>query len=203
MTVDDLRNAVLRFGLKRKSEGAILISRTGQLHDWLLDLRPVLLQREMLAGIAAAFWEHYREHGRFQLAGMETTGIPLLAALLICAPEERGQVNGFIVRKKRKTTGRGSAIEGVVTEEPIVLVDDIISSAATAEKARMTIEMQGRKWPGVTRMESKSLHCSRLPTSLFGSRRSRGGIHNVIAVYGIRPSPAAIRISSFPSRLPC
>ena len=145
MTLDNIREAVLRLGLQRKSAGAVLISPTGQLQNWLLDLRQVFLQRDVLLQIAAAFWERHQARGSFQLGGMETAAIPLLAALLICAPQERGQVNGFIVRKERKTKGRGNAIEGVITDDPVILVDDVINSGNSAEKARMTIEMYGYK----------------------------------------------------------
>ena len=76
---------------------------------------------------------------------LESAGIPLLTALLLLAPEERGKANGFVIRKDRKTTGMGNLIEGEVGEEPIVLIDDILNSGASAEKARAVIEATGRK----------------------------------------------------------
>ena len=145
MATDNIRDAILDLGLRRKSEGAVLITSNGGSQDWLLDLRPVFLRRELLEQLAREFWERYREHARFQLGGVETAAIPLLTALLMCAPKERGHVNGFIIRKARKTTGLGNAIEGIVTDEPIVLVDDIVNSGASAEQARMTLEMSGHR----------------------------------------------------------
>jgi outer membrane protein assembly factor BamB len=63
---------------------------------------------------------------------------------MLLAPSERGKVNGFIIRKERKTTGLGNAIEGMVTDEPIILVDDIFNSGASADKARAVVESVGR-----------------------------------------------------------
>jgi outer membrane protein assembly factor BamB len=51
-------------------------------------------------------------------------------------------VNGFIVRKERKTYGAGNLIEGAVTDAPIVIVDDIINSASSLEKVRVVLEQQ-------------------------------------------------------------
>jgi outer membrane protein assembly factor BamB/orotate phosphoribosyltransferase len=145
MRTDDLRDTILRSGVKRNREGALLISRKGNQQEWLLDLRPVFLQRHALKRIAAAFWARYKDRESFQLGGVETAAIPLLTALLLYAPKEREHVNGFIIRKERKTTGLGNAIEGFVSEEPIVLIDDIVNSGASADKARVTIEAHGRK----------------------------------------------------------
>jgi outer membrane protein assembly factor BamB/orotate phosphoribosyltransferase len=143
--MNKVKESILRLALKRKEEGAILISRHGRPLRWLLDLRPVFLQKEALEQIVAAFWERHGAAGRFQLAGMETAAIPLLTGLLLGAPLSRGPVNGFIIRKERKTTGLGNAIEGAITAEPVILVDDVINSGSSAEKARVVIEMHGGK----------------------------------------------------------
>ena len=76
---------------------------------------------------------------------METAAIPLLSAILFSCPKERAPLNGLIIRKERKTTGRGRAIEGDLTQAPIVLIDDILNSGESAEKARVVLEAVGRK----------------------------------------------------------
>ena len=141
--MDSLKDSIVRSGLKRKEQGAILISTRGLLQRWLLDLRPVFLQRQTMEQIVAAFWERHAGASAFQLAGMETAAIPLLMGLLLGAPLGRGPVNGFIIRKERKTTGLGNAIEGTITDEPVILVDDVINSGWSAEKARTVVEMHG------------------------------------------------------------
>jgi outer membrane protein assembly factor BamB len=145
MIMDSLRDSILRLGLQRKEQGAILISPRGSLQRWLLDLRPVFLQKQTMEQIVAAFWERHSSADDFQLAGMETAAIPLLMGLLLGAPPGRGPVNGFIIRKERKTTGLGKVIEGKITDEPVILVDDVINSGGSAEKARTIVEMHGGK----------------------------------------------------------
>jgi outer membrane protein assembly factor BamB len=49
-------------------------------------------------------------------------------------------VNGFIVRKERKTYGTGGLIEGALNDAPIVIVDDILNSGSSLEKVRVVLE---------------------------------------------------------------
>lgn len=119
--------------------GETIISTKGGLQKWLIDLRCAFLHAETLESIADAFWDLLRDEAPFQVAAMETAAIPLLTAILLRAPDARKPVNGIIIRKERKTTGLGNSIEGLPTEEPIILVDDILNSGASAEKARATM----------------------------------------------------------------
>lgn len=120
------------------------ISSKGGLQTWLIDLRPVLLQREALTAVARLFWKCFEGSKPFQICGMETAAIPLLTALVLCSPPDRGAVNAFVIRKERKTTGLGRSVEGHVSDLPIVLVDDILNSSASAEKARAVLSGLGR-----------------------------------------------------------
>ena len=54
----------------------------------------------------------------FQVGGMEAAAIPLLSAILMKSLSRGTPVNGFIVRKERKTYGAGSSIEGALTDAP-------------------------------------------------------------------------------------
>jgi outer membrane protein assembly factor BamB/orotate phosphoribosyltransferase len=126
-----------------------ILSATGSPQDWLIDLRRLFLNRTALELIAAAFWERYRDHGPFQIGGMEAAAVPLLTALLLKAPAERSQVNSFIICKERKTHGLGNAIEGEITDVPIILVDDILNSGRSAEKARAVIAAAGHSVSGL------------------------------------------------------
>lgn len=143
--VDGIKSAIQQLGLREPSPGHPLISPKGHLQNWLIDLRSVFMHRQTLGHIAQEFWGRFESHSRFQLCGMETAGIPLLTALLLMAPPEHANINGFIVRKERKTTGQGNIIEGVISDEPIVFVDDIINSGSSAEKARVAIAARGHR----------------------------------------------------------
>ena len=142
-TLEEIKDAILSVGL-RTADNSVLISRTGGSQKWLIDLRSVFMRRKSIEAIAALFWSRQDAGKTFQLCGMEAAGIPLLTALLISAPKEFGDINGFILRKERKTTGLGNAIEGIVTDDPIIFVDDILNSASSVEKARVTLRSLNR-----------------------------------------------------------
>jgi outer membrane protein assembly factor BamB/adenine/guanine phosphoribosyltransferase-like PRPP-binding protein len=143
MTESPLAERIKRLGVHR--EGETLISSSGGLQEWLIDLRRVFLDSGALEEFAAAFWARFKDHAPFQVAGMETAAIPLLSAILSSCPKERAPLNGLIIRKERKTTGLGRAIEGEVTQAPIILIDDILNSGESAEKARVVLDAIGRK----------------------------------------------------------
>lgn len=140
-----IRAEIVRLGVHRQAEGAVILSPTGRPQNWLIDLRRVFLQRGVLEQIALAFWERHQDQKPFQIAGMETAAIPLLTALVIYAPQQHSGLNAFIIRKERKSTGSGNAIEGEITEQPILLVDDVVNSGTSAGKARAVIERAGHR----------------------------------------------------------
>jgi len=145
MTLNLIRETIGTIGLRTKEEKIPLITTKGKEYSWLFDLRRVFMQRDTLEQIAREFWRRNEFNEPFQLGGLETAAIPLLTALMLTAPKERGNVNGFIIRKDRKTTGLGNAIEGIVNHLPIILVDDSINSGTSAEKARAVISMAGHE----------------------------------------------------------
>ena len=140
MTDAVLQQAVVDLGLVQG--GDRLLSRSGGRLDWLIDLRPVFLNAVHLRRIAAGFWALFGDREPRQIAGMETAAIPLLAALLLAAPASRDH-DGLMIRKERKTTGRGNLVEGRPSGLPVLLVDDVLNSGSSAEKARVAIEAAG------------------------------------------------------------
>jgi outer membrane protein assembly factor BamB/orotate phosphoribosyltransferase len=128
----------------RRDQGWIVAPNGAEL-DWLLDLKQIFLVPEALQTIAAAFWQRFAPLLPFQIGGLETAAIPLITALLLEGARRGTPVNGFIVRKERKTSGIGKRIEGRVGGEPIVIVDDILNSAHGAEMVRAILESHGRR----------------------------------------------------------
>jgi outer membrane protein assembly factor BamB len=143
--LDALRAVLLAKAMVRSDKDTKLTGTGGRELAWALDLRPVFLVAEHLDAIADAFWDRFAEGLPFQLAGMEVAAIPLLIGLLERARQRQLTTSGIIVRKERKPHGRGQAIEGVMTDVPIVLVDDLLNSGESAEKARVTLEQAGRR----------------------------------------------------------
>ncbi|MEI9973716.1 MAG: hypothetical protein WDO73_17700 [Ignavibacteriota bacterium] len=80
----------------------------------------------------------------FQVGGMEAAAIPLLSAILLKSLARGTPVNGFIIRKERKTYGAGRSIEGTLTDAPIVIVDDVLNSGSSMEKARAILAQENK-----------------------------------------------------------
>ena len=135
-----LKADILR--LADESLGVAAIAPNGKPQSWLIDLRPLFMRIESLRAVADAFWRANGGRSDVQLAGMEVAAIPLLTGLLLAQPADVS-VNGLIIRKERKTTGFARAIEGVIMDKPVILVDDIINSGDSAEKARIALADAG------------------------------------------------------------
>jgi outer membrane protein assembly factor BamB/orotate phosphoribosyltransferase len=131
--------AILRAGTQR------LLSPNGNSNDWLIDLRRVFLDAKLLDAAVELFWEQCAHLLPFQVGGMESAAVPFVAAILMKSQSRGTPINGFIIRKERKTYGAGRTIEGVLTGDPIVLVDDLMNSGRSMEKARVVLEKENRK----------------------------------------------------------
>ena len=129
---------ILRGGRQR------LVSPNGLRNRWLIDTRRLLMDPVFLDNAAELFWEECARFLPFQIGAIETAGIPLLSAILLKSAGRGTPVNGFTVRKERKTYGSGQAIDGVLTDEPILFVDDILNSGSSLEKARAILGQSGR-----------------------------------------------------------
>lgn len=143
---DDLKQAIREYVLKRREDGVHIISKEaeGATSEWLFDFRALMLQPKWLNRYAEIFWERYESQYPFQAAGMETAGIALVAAIVMKGVERGTPVNGFFIRKSRKRQGLMKMIEGTVTNDPIILVDDLINSGQTINKQIEIISSIGK-----------------------------------------------------------
>lgn len=116
-----------------------VVSPSGKRQKWMLDMRAVFMDTALLAQIAEEFWDRFAARLPFQLAGLEVAAIPLMTALLLQARQRGLDVTGVILRKERKTSGLGRSIEGTLSDLPVVLVDDVLNSGASVEKARVVL----------------------------------------------------------------
>ncbi len=132
-------------GINFASDEQKIMSPSGKTQKWLIDLRPVLLDVEGLKLITDLFWDQFESKLPFQIGGMEVAAVPLVTALLMRAEQRGLKTSGFIIRKERKTSGLGKLIEGTLTDDPIILVDDIMNSGSSLEKARAALEQAGKK----------------------------------------------------------
>ena len=140
----DIVSSAIRERAILRAENQRLISPKGNSNRWLIDLRRLFMDAKSLDAAAELFWQECAGRMPFQVGGMEAAAIPLLSAILMKSLSRGTPVNGFIVRKERKTYGTGSSIEGTLTDAPIVMVDDVLNSGASMEKARVVLEQENK-----------------------------------------------------------
>lgn len=95
---------------------------------WMFDFKRVLLDPNFLDIYARCILTTYEHLPRFQVAGLESGALPLIATVVMKAREQGKDVQGFFLRKSRKKSGLQNRVEGTVTDAPIILIDDIIHS---------------------------------------------------------------------------
>lgn len=137
----DVLEAIRTLALIKKDSGIQIIEREeGASAQWLFDFRGLLMQPHWLNRYADIFWERYEKNYPFQVCGMESAAISLVAAIVMKGVERGTPVNGCFIRKSRKRDGLMKVIEGTLTDDPIILVDDLINSGKTFHKQIKILE---------------------------------------------------------------
>lgn len=126
--VDSLKSEIRRRSVHHADSETRISSTKGNKQNWLIDLRPILLDPDVLQKICDIFWTHYEAQLPFQVGGMEVAAVPIVTALVLTGRQRGLDVSGFIIRKERKRSGLSKRIEGEITDRPIVLVDDILNN---------------------------------------------------------------------------
>lgn len=126
-----------------------LIAPDGGNYDWIIDMRRLFMDARCLDAVAELFWQMYADRLPFQVGGMEVAAIPLVAAILAKSVQRGTPINGFMVRKERKSTGEGKLYEGEINDAPIIIVDDLLNSGTSLEKIRVVLEQESRKISGI------------------------------------------------------
>ncbi len=144
---EHFRLMIERDALKRREHGARIVGRSDTeliLDDWLFDFRSLAMRPEWINAYAELFWQRFASNYPFQVGGMETGAIPLVSAIVMKGIERGTPVSGFYIRKSRKRDGLMKIIEGDLTKDPVILVDDLINSGRTFDKQIRTLEAEGR-----------------------------------------------------------
>lgn len=118
-----------------------LFNRLGGKFVWALDVRRALLDPEVMAAIADAFLDAHEPP--FQLAAVESSGIPMMAAIQNAALSRGLKINGLIVRKKRKKHLQQAQIDGISDGTPAILIDDSLNSGSSLCNAAVKLRDAG------------------------------------------------------------
>jgi outer membrane protein assembly factor BamB len=194
----DRRRSLLEFLTEHcviRSAQEVIISTTGEPISWMVDTRIALLNPEMAEIIAELYWTVLSGIGQFQIACMELTGVPLMVSVQSYGRRIGRDINGFIIRKEQKNTGRQRRVEGIINSLPIVFVDDIMNSGSSLKKALVFLQSIGRSISTVVALIDFG------PTSLKKSMAEHGvGIHALIDLkeLGVDKTSNAVATASLP-----
>lgn len=142
--ITKLKNFIQKEGIVYGHQQKI-IGLNGNEEKWIFDLRNIFLKAEPLELIADIFWETLKDEYPFQVGGQEIAAIPLVSAIILKSQKEEKPVSGFIIRKSRKPSGLQKIIEGQVTAEKIILVDDLINNGSTINRQVKVLADIGKK----------------------------------------------------------
>lgn len=145
-TKEDLRKHILEHVVTFAVDGKRIVfsgKSTPREAPWLFDFRAITLTADSLDAIAELFWEDFSDKQPFQVGALESAGIALVAAIVMKSKERGTPINGFFIRKSRKREGLMKQIEGTLTKEPVVLVDDLINTGSSFKKMLSVLEESG------------------------------------------------------------
>ncbi len=136
-------HTIIKHSVFISKEKRRIISPLGGEPDWIFDFRAVLLDAKFLDAFTEVVWEKIESYYPFQIGGQETAAIPLITALVLKSKAKGKAVSGFYMRKSRKTYDLQNNIEGTVTQDPVILIDDIINWGSTMQKQILLLEKEG------------------------------------------------------------
>lgn len=133
-------------GILRRSETQPVLSRDGSSHRWMLDSLSVTLTPRGAELAGRCVLELLRRFDGRQLATYGLTAVPILQS---CVLQSGGRYRGLLVRKERKGHGSLKLVEGPVDKsEPVILIDDSVSSGLSMEEACARLEEHGLRVEG-------------------------------------------------------
>lgn len=141
-----LLDLILKDGILYRSETQPVRSRDGSSGLWMLDSLCVSLTSEGLMLAARCLLDRLGQYEGRQIATYGVTAIPLVSA---CVLLSEGRYESILVRKERKPYGSSKLIEGRVrTHEPVILIDDSVSSGTSMTEACQHLEAAGLRVEG-------------------------------------------------------
>jgi len=140
----ELKRFVEQYAIIKSRVDRKLYTGSGGNFDWLFSFHDFFVSPRSMREYARSFCDKFGDMERLQIGGLETSGIPLVLAILF-ESERRGLgFEGFFIRKERKQRGLCDFIDGNLSDAPIVVVDDVFKSGASMDRARLAIKSHGK-----------------------------------------------------------
>ncbi|HMF58294.1 MAG TPA: AMMECR1 domain-containing protein [Pyrinomonadaceae bacterium] len=142
----ELLQHLRRDGILFRSPTQPVLSRDGTSARWMLDSLAVTLAPRGAELAGRCILELLKKFEGRQLATYGMTAVPILQS---CILQSGGLYSGLLIRKERKKHGSLKLIEGKIDPaEPVVLVDDSISSGTCMTEACERLEEAGLRVEG-------------------------------------------------------
>jgi orotate phosphoribosyltransferase len=143
---EELLKLLLKRGILHRSPTQPVLSRDGTSARWMLDSLPVTLTPRGAELAGRCVLELLKRFDGRQLATYGLTAVPIVQS---CILQSGGRYHGLLVRKERKKHGSLKLIEGPLdTNEPVILVDDSVSSGLSMEEGSKVLEDAGFRVEG-------------------------------------------------------
>jgi orotate phosphoribosyltransferase len=147
-----LRNTLKDLLLSRSVRRGDFVLASGRRSSFYIDARLTTMSGDGLAVIGGLGLERLAVRGWTPRAvGGLTLGADPVAYALALTAKRRGQsLDAFTVRKQPKDHGTGKRIEGCfVAGDPVVVVEDVITTGSSAREAISAVEREGGHVLGV------------------------------------------------------
>lgn len=122
-----------------------IVEQNGTESAWIFDFRKVLMKPQILRSVSTLFLKEFKSAFPFQIGGMEAAAIPLVTGLAMTLYESGHETNAFFIRKSRKKSGLLQMVEGEISDEKVILVDDILNSGKSIIRQVEIMESLGKK----------------------------------------------------------
>ena len=141
----ELLELLQRGGILYRTETQPVLSRDGTSARWMLDSLAVTLSPRGAQLAGKCILELLKRFDGKQLATYGLTGVPILQSCVL----QDNRYRGLLVRKERKQHGSCKLIEGMIDpNEPVILIDDSVSSGTCMNEATERLEAAGLRVEG-------------------------------------------------------
>jgi len=141
----ELLELLQRGAILYRSEKQPVLSRDGTSARWMLDSLAVTLSPRGAELAGKCVLDLLKRFDGHQIATYGLTGVPILQSCIL----QDNRYRGLLVRKERKQHGSLKLIEGVIDpSEPVILIDDSVSSGTCMTEATERLEAAGLRVEG-------------------------------------------------------
>ncbi len=131
-----------------RREDEVITDPRGQPIGWLLDTRMPMLDGALFAEVGRVLASRLRARNAYQVVGFGFGAFSLVTSVL--SADLHPPFVGGLVREERKPHGRRRLVEGPVDRsKPVILVDDILNSGRTANRAIALLRNDGFQVDGM------------------------------------------------------